>query len=294
MTAPTQPVTVRFFDQDGTPIAARVSFKLTCQEVYQGIIVAAQPDYVTCDATTGIGVINLFPNALGANSSQYTVKAVDSVTGRKVLVETLCTVPDSPCYLDLILNQDPFPTVDAAGVALIAAQAATATATTQADIATAKAVLTAADAASTAADVVLTHADASTASAAKDAAQIAEIAAATHDTAAALSRLNAQNSQLAAAASAATAIVQADAAAADVILTHADVVLTHADVASIADDAATSAANASTASTQAGIATEQAGIATAVASDFVINLAIVAGNLVTTQATLAYHIAHHP
>ena len=145
MTAPTQPVTCRFFDQDGLPIAARVSFKLTVQEIYNGIVVGPQPDYVTCDAATGIGVINLFPNALGANSSQYIVKAVDSVTGRKVLAETLCTVPNSPCYLDLILNQVPFPTIDAAGVALAAAQGALALATAQADIATAKAILTAAD-----------------------------------------------------------------------------------------------------------------------------------------------------
>jgi hypothetical protein len=116
-------------------MAVRVSFKLTVQETYQGLIVAAGPDYVTTDALTGLGVINLFPNALGANGSQYTVKAVDVATGRKVL-ESLCTVPDSPCYLDLILNQEPFPTIDAAGVALAATQGALALVTAKADIAT--------------------------------------------------------------------------------------------------------------------------------------------------------------
>lgn len=152
MTTPVQPVTVRFFDQDGQPMAVRVSFKLTVQETYQGLIVAAGPDYVTTDAATGLGVINLFPNALGANSSQYTVKAVDVATGKKVL-ESLCTIPNSPCYLDQILNQEPPPDIDAATQALAGAQGALALATVQADLATAKAVLTAAD-------VVLTHADA--------------------------------------------------------------------------------------------------------------------------------------
>ena len=166
MTTPTQPVTCRFFDQDGSPIAAKVSFKLTTQEILNGIIVGASPDYVICDASTGIGVINLFPNALGSNGSQYTVKAVDSVTGRKLLPETLCTIPDSPCYLDLILNQEAFPTLDASSVALAGAQAATATATTQAgvattgaNVATAKAVLTTADAVATATDRTQTGLD---------------------------------------------------------------------------------------------------------------------------------------
>ena len=109
MTAPTQPVTCRFFGQNGEPIAARVSFRLTVQEVYEGLIVSPVNEYVTCDAGTGIGVINLFPNALGVNGSQYTVKAVDTVTGRTILATTRCTVPNTACYLDLILNQDPFP-----------------------------------------------------------------------------------------------------------------------------------------------------------------------------------------
>jgi hypothetical protein len=139
-------------------MAVRVSFKLTVQETYNGLIVAAGPDYVTTDASTGLGVINLFPNALGANGSQYTVKAVDTVTGRKVL-ESLCTIPDSPCYLDLILNQEPFPTIDAAGVALAEAQGALALVTAQADIATAQA--TSATDASTASSIAavasLTH-----------------------------------------------------------------------------------------------------------------------------------------
>lgn len=138
MAAPTQPVTCRFFDQDGAPIAARVSFKLTTPVVYidadavppdnSGLVAATTTQYVTCDPATGIGVINLFPNELGVTASQYTVKAVDSVTGRKILAESLCSVPNSPCHLALILNQEPFPSLDAAAIALAAVQAAVATA----------------------------------------------------------------------------------------------------------------------------------------------------------------------
>lgn len=94
MTIPTQPVTCRFFGQNGAPVAARVSFRLTVQDAYNGLVVAPETEYVTCDAATGIGIINLFPNALGSNGSQYTVKATDTITGRKIL-ESRCV----PCRI---------------------------------------------------------------------------------------------------------------------------------------------------------------------------------------------------
>lgn len=121
MTIPVQPVTCRFFDQDGSPIAAKVSFKLTNQEIYNGIIVGPQADYITCDPDTGVGVIYLFPNELGINGSQYEVKAIDSVSNRRLLPNTLCTVPNRPSFLDLILDQEPYPELDQALVAINAA-----------------------------------------------------------------------------------------------------------------------------------------------------------------------------
>ena len=296
MTTPVQPVTCRFFDQDGTPIAARVSFKLTCQDTYNGIIVGAQPDYVTCDATTGIGVIDLFPNALGANSSQYSVKAVDSVTGRRVLAETLCTVPNSPCYLDLILNQAPYPTIDAAGVALAAAQGALAAVTAQVALADADVVLTHAD-------VVLTHADAAQTAldriaTAADRVQTAldVIATAADRVQTGLDATAASDSADAAAASAITATAKADLTALDAIATAADRVQTGLDRTAASGSASTATTQAGTATTQAGIATAQAGIATSAANNAISseaaalsykNTAVSSASTATAQALAA-------
>ena len=277
MTMPVQPVTCRFFDQDGAPIAAKVSFKLTVQDVYNGIIVGPTADYVICDPLTGTGVINLFPNALGANGSQYTVKAVDSVTGRKILAETLCTIPDSPCYLDLILNQEPFPAVDAAQQALAAAQGALALITAQTSIATAKAVLTAADVVLTHADVIAVQADADAThadmlQADADAAQTAldriataaDLAQTTLDRAA--TNTDAAQTALDAIATAAdrvqTGLDKAATAASEVIASsQAGVATTKAGEAAASEATATNAA--STATTQAGVATTRAGEAAA-------------------------------
>ena len=294
MTMPVQPVTCRFFDQDGSPIAAKVSFKLTTQEIYNGIVVGPQADYVICNASTGIGVINLFPNALGANSSQYTVKAVDSVTGRKILPETLCTIPDSPCYLDLILNQEPFPTLSASSIALAGAQAATATATAQADIAVAQATI-----AVTQAGIASTQAGISTAKAVLTAADA--VATAADRVATGLDVLATDANKVQTIADRAQTALDRIATAADVVLTHAGVLTATGLAANTAADrtqtgldrtaaaASELAASASegTASAQAAIAVTQAGIATAKAVLTAADLVGTNANVLLTDANAA-------
>jgi lysophospholipase L1-like esterase len=122
MPLPTQPVTCRFNDQSGNPVAgARATFRLTSTEVYEGIV-APELVEATADAT-GECVVNLFPNALGVNGSQYIVKAWNPDTGGKFL-DVLASVPNSPCLLHEIMVQEPYPPVDQAAAAMLAAQAA--------------------------------------------------------------------------------------------------------------------------------------------------------------------------
>ena len=268
MTLPVQPVTCRFFDQDGLPIAARVSFKLTVQDTYNGIVVGPTADYVTCEATTGIGVINLFPNALGSNGSQYTVKAVDSVTGRKILAETLCTVPNSPCYLDLILNQEPFPSMDASEAAMIAVRVAAAQVISDRDAAATSAANAAISAGASADDVLMTHAD--VISTHTDAASVgaAASAASADATATAADRVQTGLDRAAAAGSASSAATASTTATTK------------------ASEAQTSATNAATSATSAG---SSAGTATTAASTATTQATAAAGSATTanTAATSA-------
>lgn len=158
MTAPTIAVTCVANDQNGNPVAGAVfTARLDSTEVYQGFVVPERVQVVA--NASGIAVLNLWPNALGVAGSLYRVTAVNPDTGRKFL-DTTISVPNSPCNLHEILVQAPYPTLDAAAQALMAAQGALALVTAQADIATAKAVLTAADVVLTHADVVATGADA--------------------------------------------------------------------------------------------------------------------------------------
>lgn len=158
MTAPTIAVTCVANDQNGNPVAGAVfTARLDSTEVYQGFVVPERVQVVA--NASGIAVLNLWPNALGVAGSLYRVTAVNPDTGRKFL-DTTISVPNSPCNLHEILVQAPYPPLDAAAQALMAAQGALALVTAQADIAAAKAVLTAADVVLTHADVVATGADA--------------------------------------------------------------------------------------------------------------------------------------
>jgi len=67
---PTVPVTVNFADQNGHPIVGgKVSATLTRDELYNGFIVPNQLTVVS-DAA-GVAVLDLFPNQLGSQGSQY-------------------------------------------------------------------------------------------------------------------------------------------------------------------------------------------------------------------------------
>lgn len=169
---PTVSVTCESFDQNGNPIAgARFEAKLDRTEVYDGFVV---PEKVTAFAdANGVCVLELWPNALGANASSYQIKAWNPDTGKRFL-DTTAVVPNSDCRLEQIIVAEPYPAVDAAQQALIAAQGALAPVTAQAQAAAASALV-----AQDAEDGALAAETAAQASAA--AAQASEQAAATSE-----------------------------------------------------------------------------------------------------------------
>lgn len=284
MPLPTQPVSCAFFDQNGNPVSgALVQFKLTANEIYNGIVAPEVVEAVANDQ--GVVVVNLFPNALGVAGSRYIVRAWNPDNGSRFM-STFCLVPNSPSNLHQILMQEPYPTIDSAQQALISAQASVATANQLVLLADADAQATAADrvkttldAAATAADRVQTGIDAADAEAAKLAAEnslftlvnIAEVAAnldainLVGDNLEVI--LDAENQALAAAASAASAAESEEAAEASRIASEA---ARDISVSSSADasEYAIAALNAQVgaqgqaviATTQAGISTTQAGL----------------------------------
>jgi hypothetical protein len=126
---PTVAVTVTAFDQNGNPVSGgRVQAKLDRTETYNGFVVPERIEGVTNAA--GVCVLQLWPNALGANGSSYQVRAYNPDTGRKYL-DTTAVVPNSTCRLEQIIVAEPFPPIDASGQALIAVQAVLGLATSQ-------------------------------------------------------------------------------------------------------------------------------------------------------------------
>lgn len=284
----TVPVTCLAYDQQGNLVVGAVyTATLNRTEIYQGLIV---PESVTATAdSNGVAVLNLWPNALGVNSSMYTVKAINPDTGKDFLKNVTILVPNSACNLHQIIVSEPYPALDASAQALAAAQGALALVTAQAGIATAKAVLTAADVVLTHADVVLTHADVVLTHA--DAAQTAldRIATADDRVQTGLDALATGADTLATAADATQTGLDAIATAADAVQTGADKVAAAASAltaSNAADTATTQAGTATTqagnAATSAGTATTQAGIATTQA-----NAAAASAATATTQASLA-------
>ena len=119
MPAPTVPVTVKLFSQDGTPYAGvTVTAKLDKNDSYQGFIISDAVEAVT-DAD-GTAVLNLFPNhpetGLGTTGSSYTFKA--SPPGGKSFRAT-AQVPNSASSLDAIADAETVPSLSQA----LAAQA---------------------------------------------------------------------------------------------------------------------------------------------------------------------------
>ena len=105
MSIPTVPVTVRLFDQDGNPVAgATVTAKLTTTERYGGYVVPKE--YRGETDANGVAVVNVFPNELGTEGSEYRFKILDMATGKTVSV--YATVPNAPCELHQISELEPY------------------------------------------------------------------------------------------------------------------------------------------------------------------------------------------
>jgi hypothetical protein len=137
MTVLTVAVTCTASDQNGPAVAgARYRAKLDRTEIYNGFVVPEVVDGIA-DAN-GVCVLQLWPNALGVAGSLYDITAINPDTGKKFLNTTI-SVPNSACNLHQILVQEPYPAIDAAQQALIAAQGALASVTAQTGIATTQA-----------------------------------------------------------------------------------------------------------------------------------------------------------
>ena len=190
---PTVPVTVNFADQNGHPIVGgKVSATLTCDELYNGFVVPNQLTVVS-DAA-GVAVLDLFPNQLGSQGSQYIFRLTQP--GGKTLSVT-GTVPNAACTLQSIAT---LPTAPAAPIGQQAVD--TAIAAMGAALNSATAAGTSATAAYTSELAAAGSATASDTSAA--AAHTSELAAAGSATAADASATAAHTSELAAATSVAS------------------------------------------------------------------------------------------
>lgn len=120
MSVPTVAVICTASDQNGPPVAGAVyTAKLNSTEIYLGFVV---PEMVKGTAdVNGVCVLQLWPNALGVAGSLYDITATNPDTGKKFLKATVA-VPNVGCNLHDILVQEPYPLLDAAAQALIAAQ----------------------------------------------------------------------------------------------------------------------------------------------------------------------------
>lgn len=250
---PTVSVLCEAATQDGSSVEGfRIVARLTALETYEGLVVPEETEG-TFDAN-GQCVLQLWPNALGVAGSAYRITATDA-SGRRWL-NTTAVVPNSACRLEQIIVAEPYPAVDAAQQALIAAQGALAPVTAQAQAAAASALV-----AQDAEDGAL---------AAETAAQASAAAAQASEQAAAASQDSASGHASAAAGSALTAITAAD----------------EAEAASAAAQAA-----ATTATTNAGEASTSSSLATAKAGEAATSAAAAAADRVQTgldtQATAA-------
>ncbi len=284
MSIPAVPVTVRLYDQDGNPVSgASVTAKLTTTERYGGYVVPKE--YRGETDANGVAVVNVFPNELGTEGSEYKFKIVDMATGKTVSV--FATVPNVACELHQISELEPYlvrgagtiVTAEVAGYATDAANSATAAAASataaagSATTAGTKATAAANSATAAAASAVTAETKATQANDASVAAQGHAATAGTMASSASTSATAAANSATAAAGSATTATTKATAAgnsataaaaSADTATLRSTDARNSADAAALsASQAATSASSATTsAATASTKATEAANSAT--------------------------------
>ncbi|WP_035384019.1 LamG-like jellyroll fold domain-containing protein [Ferriphaselus sp. R-1] len=275
MSIPTVPVSILLHDQSGLPMAGvRITAMLNRNELYNGVVVPKEAA-VTTDASGG-AVLNLFPNQLGTQQSQYVIKIQHGGKSNQYTA----TVPNAPCELKNIIDMPAYPGKPDGQLAIDAAIAAAGQAG------------------------VYATASGSSASAAHTSelnSATYEAGALSHKNAAALSEGNAHTSELAAATHEAEALAHKNAAAADRVATAADKVATDtdrtqtaADRAQVALDAAATAGNATATAadrTQTGLDRTATGAdRTAVAADkatVALNKTSVDGTAVAVSANAA-------
>ena len=301
MAAPTVNITCTASDQNGNPVAfARYVAKLNQTEIYQGFIVVEQVEVLA--NAQGVAVLALFPNALGVAGSLYKIKAYNPDTGGKFL-DTTISVPNMACNLHDILVQAPYPTIDAAQQAVIAAQGIYLSVTGQTAIATTQALNAANAAIAAAASVVTASTQASNASGSATASAASAATVGNQATNVSTSATAAASAQVTATAQAVTATTQAlnsaaSAASASTQATNASGSATAAsgsattagtqatNAAASAATATTQATNAASSSTTAATAQVTATTQAVIASSQATNAQASAGSA-STQASLA-------
>ena len=106
---PTVKITCTAFGQKGEVlVGARFEAVLDRLEIYNGFVVPEKIYGYTDE--NGVCVLEVWPNALGANGSGYTIKGWDVVSGR-LFLDSRMVVPNSDCILEQILVAEPFPPV---------------------------------------------------------------------------------------------------------------------------------------------------------------------------------------
>jgi hypothetical protein len=117
MSAPTVTVTATISGQDGLPIeGATVTMVMDRAEFYQGFVVKESVSATT--NSSGVATLAVFPNALGANGSQYKVTII--TPGQTI--RSTAVVPDSNCNLHDIMQVPPYPAISLSQAAMTAAQ----------------------------------------------------------------------------------------------------------------------------------------------------------------------------
>lgn len=300
MTAlPTVPVRIKVYDPSGSPVAAgRVTARLDRTDYMDGYVIAPETLQGETD-DAGLCTLNLWPNELGTSGSLYKIVAYNPDDQNRRYLNVLVAVPKAACQLEHILQQQPFPPIDAAQAALQAAQGALADVTEQAQIATAKAAEADADAISAVSSATAAGLSESSASASASSASISEGNAATSASTAGQQAGYATSAAAMADESADAALASQNAAAnsasaADKSASEA------AEHRTLAQDWATKTSGEVVAGQGYGAkkyaqdASAAQAAAQASADSFATSLAAVATNLVSTQAMFANYIATHP
>lgn len=117
MSAPTVTVTATISGQDGLPVeGATVTMVMDRAEFYQGFVVKESVSATT--NASGVATLAVFPNALGANGSQYKVTIITP----EQTIRSTAVVPNSNCNLHDIMQVPPYPAISLSQAAMTAAQ----------------------------------------------------------------------------------------------------------------------------------------------------------------------------